>query len=121
VAIATAPDKRTAIVWRWYVAVVLREDSPGRIGLWEPGHGIVHAIPARHYPARQPGTREYASAGLKGSEWRVSGPVVENPADAPVELDEMSALVDDNNLWSSAFGPPHDYVRREPLALRCVR
>ena len=108
VAVATATDGRSAIVWRWYDAVVLGDDSPGRVQLWEPGHGVVDASKTVHYEARPPGARAYASAGLHGSEWRVSGPVVENPADAEVELDEVRAFFDDTGLWRSAFGDAHD-------------
>jgi hypothetical protein len=104
VAIATAADGRSAVVWRWYDAVVLGDDRPVRVQLWEPGHGVVDATQTVHYRSRPPGARAYASAGLHGSEWRVSGPVVENPADAEVELDEVRALFDDNGLQSSAFG-----------------
>jgi hypothetical protein len=48
VALATMHDERTGIVWRWYDAVVVGENSPGRVRLWEPRHGALVATPFRH-------------------------------------------------------------------------
>src|SRR5579871_5995699 len=51
VAVAAA-DGAEAVVWRWYDAVVLGEDS-GLVRMWEPAHGEVTARPRRagqHYP-----------------------------------------------------------------------
>ena len=73
VAIATAPDGDEVVVWRWYDAVVLG-DEDGSVRLWEPAHGEVLATPRPSYAPRRPGTRAYASAGLPGADWWVTGP-----------------------------------------------
>jgi len=104
VAVATDADGRAVVVWRWYDAVILDGQDPDAIRLWEPAHGEVTAVGTDFYSARSRGTRAYASAGLRGAEWRVSGPVVEDPRDARVELDEVRALYEDNGMWPSAFG-----------------
>ena len=67
VAVAAAPDRAEAVVWRWYDAVVLGEET-GRVRLWEPAHGEVVAHPRRAGLHRQPGTRAYLSAGLPGAD-----------------------------------------------------
>jgi hypothetical protein len=102
IAIATAPDGTRAVVWRWFDAVILDGANRNSVRLWEPGHGVVSARGNNHYQPRVPGSRAYASAGLPGDEWQVSGPVVDEPSDAGVELDEVRALYDDNGMWSSA-------------------
>jgi hypothetical protein len=86
------------VVWRWYDAVVL-DASDESVRLWEPAHGEVLAVRRRaglDYPV---GSRAYASAGLPGADWWVCGPVVSNPADAEVDLDEVVRLYTDNDLW----------------------
>ena len=87
VAVATAPDGAEAVVWRWYDAVVLGEET-GLIRLWEPSHGEVVAQPRRAQQPR-PGTRAYLSAGLPGADWWVAGAAVARAEDADVELDEV--------------------------------
>jgi hypothetical protein len=103
VAVATAPDGRSVVVWRWYDVVILHGEAGTSLRLWEPGHGEVDARGNAHYRPRNPGSRAYASAGLRGGDWWVSGPIVDNPGDAAVELDEVRALYDVNHMWSSAF------------------
>lgn len=104
VAVATAPDGRGVIVWRWFDAVVLGRYEPDLVRLWEPAHGEVVAQlrdPAQHV---EPGARVYASSGLPGADWWVAGPVAVTPEGAVVELHEVDALYGDNDLWTSAFG-----------------
>ena len=45
VAVTAAADGAEAVVWRWYDAVVLGEET-GLVRLWEPAHGEVVGIPA---------------------------------------------------------------------------
>jgi hypothetical protein len=89
VAVATAADGAEAVVWRWYDAVILGEES-GLVRLWEPAHGEVAARSRRARQHRQPGTRAYLSAGLPGADWWVAGAVVAMAEDADVELAEVS-------------------------------
>lgn len=103
VAIATALDDRSIVVWRWFDTVILDGSDGASVRLWEPGHGEIIALESEHFQPRSPGTRAYASTGLRGTHWWVSGPVVENPSHADVELDDVRALYDNNGLWSSAF------------------
>lgn len=97
VAVATAPDGSEVVVWRWYDAVVLGEET-GLIRLWEPSHGEVVAQP-RHAQQRPPGTRAYLSAGLPGADWWVAGAVAARAEDADVELDEVERFYDEHDLW----------------------
>jgi hypothetical protein len=97
VAIATAPDDSEMVVWRWYDAVVLGEQS-GLIRLWEPAHGEVVAQPRRALQ-RPPGTRAYLSGGLPGADWWVAGSVAAMAEDADVELDEVERFYDEHDLW----------------------
>jgi hypothetical protein len=103
VAVATAVDRRSAIVWRWFDAVILSSSDGTSVRLWEPRHGEISALETEHYQPRVAGTRAYISTGLRGSNWWVSGPVVDNPSHADVELDDVRALYDSNGMWSSAF------------------
>jgi hypothetical protein len=98
VAVATAPNGSEVVVWRWYDAVVLGEES-GLIPMWEPAHGEVVAHPRCGQLLRPPGTRAYLSAGLPGADWWVAGAVVARAEDADVELDEVRRFYDDHNLW----------------------
>lgn len=104
VAIATAADGREAVVWRWFDAVVLGSEHAGSVRLWEPGHGEVIARAHERYVPQTPGSRAYASAGLPGAEWWVSGPATTQPQRAEVELGAVRSLFDDNNMWSAVFG-----------------
>jgi len=88
VAVAAAADGTEAVVWRWYDAVVIGEES-GLVRLWEPAHGEVVASPRHANLPRQPGTRAYLSAGLPGADWWVAGAAVARAEDADVELDEV--------------------------------
>jgi hypothetical protein len=99
-----AAVERTAIVWRWFDVVVLGESPRGSVIVWEPGHGEVEAHPTEQYVPREPGSRAYASAGLGDDGWQVTGPVVSDPGRAQVDLDDLRALYDDNDLWGSVFG-----------------
>jgi len=63
VAVATTPQGTEAVVWRWYDAVVLGEES-GLIRMWEPSHGEVVAQPRRAQQPGHPGTRAYLIAEL---------------------------------------------------------
>ncbi len=99
VAVTAAADGTEAVVWRWYDAVVLGEET-GLVRLWEPAHGEVVAHPRRAEQHRQPGTRAYLSAGLPGAGWWVAGAAVANAADADVELDEVARFCTERDLWS---------------------
>jgi len=99
VAVATAPDSSEVVVWRWYDAVVLGEET-GLIRLWEPSHGEVVAQP-RRTQQRPPGTRAYLSAGLPGADWWVAGAVAARAEDADVELDEVERFYDERDLWNN--------------------
>ncbi len=98
VAVATASHGPEAVVWRWYDAVVLGEET-GLVRLWEPAHGEVVARPRSARQQRQPGTRAYLSAGLPGADWWVAGAAVANPEDADVELDEVGRFCVERGLW----------------------
>jgi hypothetical protein len=98
VAIAAAADGAEAVVWRWYDAVVLGEES-GLVRLWEPAHGEVVAHSRRDQQHRQPGTRAYLSAGLPGADWWVAGPAVAEAEDADVELDEVGRFCTEHGPW----------------------
>lgn len=100
VAVATAPDGAEVVIWRWYDAVVLGEDS-GLVRLWEPAHGEVMARPRRAGPAPLPGSRAYASAGLPGADWWVAGAVAARAQDADVELDEVERFFSEHDLWNA--------------------
>lgn len=103
VAIATGPTGSEVVVWRWYDAVVLDTADDGSVRLWEPGHGEVIARPRASFEQREPGSRSYASAGLPGAEWWVAGSVNSAPHSPDVELGDVTALYDDNNLWPTVF------------------
>ena len=98
VAVAAATDGAEAVVWRWYDAVVLGEET-GLVRLWEPAHGEVVAHPRRAGLHRQPGTRAYLSAGLPGADWWVAGAAVAMAQDADVELDEVGRFCTEHGLW----------------------
>jgi hypothetical protein len=66
VAVAEIPGN-SAVVWRWYDAVVLGDEA-GSVRLWEPAHGEVVARRRRPRQRYAPGTRAYLSAGLPGAE-----------------------------------------------------
>jgi hypothetical protein len=101
VAVATSSSGAEAVVWRWYDAVVLGEDS-GVVRLWEPGHGEVLAQVRQAGQHYQPGTRAYLSAGLPGADWWVGGATVARAEDADVELDEVDRFCTEHGLWPSA-------------------
>jgi len=98
VAVAAAADGTEAVVWRWYDAVVLGEES-GLVRLWEPAHGEVVARPRRAEQDRQPGTRAYLSAGLPGADWWLAGAAVAKAEDADVELGEVERFCTEHRLW----------------------
>jgi hypothetical protein len=98
VAVAAAADGAEAVVWRWYDAVILGEET-GVVRLWEPAHGEVVAHPRRAEQHRQPGTWAYLSAGLPGADWWVAGTAVAEAEDADVELDEVARFCTEHNLW----------------------
>jgi hypothetical protein len=97
VAVAAADGAET-VVWRWYDAVILGEES-SLVRLWEPAHGEVLAHSRRAQQHRQPGTRAYLSAGLPGADWWVAGPTVAKAEDADVELDEVERFCTEHGLW----------------------
>lgn len=107
VALATRPGARARIVWRWYDAVVIAEGDEGTVPLWEPAHGEVEATPRPGYRSCEPGERAYASAGLPGAAWWVTGRVGDGPGAAAAELDEVDALYRQNDLWPTVF-PEHE-------------
>lgn len=100
VAVATAPGHSEVVVWRWYDAVVLGEET-GLIRLWEPSHGEVIAQPRRPKLPRPPGTRAYVSAGLPGADWWVAGAAAATAEDADVELDEVERFYTERDLWNA--------------------
>ncbi len=98
VATATALDGAEAVVWRWYDAVVVGEET-GLVRLWEPAHGEVVARPrhaGRHW---QPGTRAYLSAGLPGADWWVADAATAKAEDADVELKEVERFCAERGIW----------------------
>jgi hypothetical protein len=99
VAIAPGADGHDRLVWRWFDAVVL-ERTEGGFRVWEPGHGEVLARPRDVAASPEPGSRAYASAGLPGADWWLSGPAVPSAGLADVEVDEVVRFLDDNGLWS---------------------
>lgn len=99
VAVATVPDGTGAVVWRWYDAVVLGEET-GQIRLWEPSHGEVVAQSRSPQQALRPGTRAYLSAGLPGAAWWVAGAAAARAEDADVELDEVERFYTERDLWN---------------------
>lgn len=99
VAVATAPDGTEAVVFRWYDAVVLGEQS-NLIRLWEPSHGEVVAQPRPAQQRRRRGTRAYLSAGLPGADWWVAGAAVDRAEDAEVELEEVTRFCTEHDLWN---------------------
>lgn len=104
VAVATSPDERDVVVWRWYDAVVLGEEAGDSVRLWEPAHGDVVARRRRSEEQYEPGQRAYLSAGLPGAGWWIAGAVVARPEEADVELDEVERLYTENGLWAASFG-----------------
>jgi len=100
VAVANQPGSSGVVVWRWYDAVVLGQES-GMIRLWEPAHGEVIAQRRREYQQRTPGARAYLSAGLPDADWWVAGPVVTKAEDAEVELAEVDRFYTERDLWNS--------------------
>jgi hypothetical protein len=92
VALAAGPTGEV-VLWRWYDAVVLGEES-GQVRLWEPAHGEVLAQPRRPGQPLAAGSRAYASAGLPGADWWVAGPGQDD-----VELEEVAAFYEEHGLW----------------------
>jgi hypothetical protein len=103
VAVATGPTGSEAVVWRWYDAVVLGLEDDGSVRLWEPAHGEVLAQRRASFNHHCLGARAYASSGLPGADWWVAGSAIVDPRDADVELDDVHALYDDNQLWPEVF------------------
>jgi hypothetical protein len=101
VAVAAAAGGAEAVVWRWYDAVVLGEET-GLVRLWEPAHGEVVAQPRRAGLPYQRGTRAYLSAGLPGAGWWVAGVAAGNAEKADVELDEVARFCTQHDLWPGA-------------------
>lgn len=102
VAVASAPECKDTVVWRWFDAVVLGHDPDGSVQLWEPGHGHILARPRPSYEAQSTGSRVYASAGLPGAEWWVADTTARGPR-ATVELDAVGSLFTENGLWAAVF------------------
>jgi hypothetical protein len=98
VAVAIAADGAETVVWRWYDAVIIGEET-GLVRLWEPAHGEVVAHSRRAQQRRQPGTRAYLSAGLPGADWWVAGAAAAKAEDADVELDEVERFCTEHGLW----------------------
>jgi hypothetical protein len=97
VAVTETPDAGSLILWRWYDAVVLKQ-AANQVRLWEPGHGEVLAQPRTLEDVYPVGTRAYASAGLRGADWWVEGPVTA-VEDATVAIDEVLAFYTEHDLW----------------------
>lgn len=102
VAVAEVPGGSSAVVWRWYDAVVLGDEA-GSVRLWEPAHGEVAAQRRRPQQQYEAGTRAYLSAGLPGAPWWVAGRAVDRAEQADVELDEVGRLYTEQGLWNSVF------------------
>ena len=100
VAVAGAAGASPAVVWRWYDAVVLGPAVDRALRLWEPAHGEVVARARPSCPGLTPGSRAWASAGLPGADWWVTGGTDGAP---DVELAEVDALYAEHGLWSSVF------------------
>ena len=103
VAIATGQSGADAVVWRWYDAVILGQESDGSVRLWEPAHGEVLAQARASYEKQDPGSRAYASAGLPGASWWVAGSTSGKPSTANVELGDVEAMYTTNGLWPAVF------------------
>jgi hypothetical protein len=103
VAVASRPNTPDLVVWRWYDAVVLGSTADGSVRLWEPAHGEVFAQSRASYRPQEPGTRAYASAGLPGAEWWVACSASESSTTAAVDLNEVSNLYTEHDLWDKAF------------------
>lgn len=102
VAVAEDPGGSSAVVWRWYDAVVLGDEA-GSTRLWEPAHGEVAASRRRPQQRLDAGSRAYLSAGLPGAPWWVAGRAVDRAEEADVELDEVERLYTGQGLWDSVF------------------
>jgi hypothetical protein len=103
VAIATGPDGADVVVWRWFDAVVLGPEDDGCVRLWEPAHGEVVARARSTYQRQEPGSRAWASSGLPGAQWWVTGGADGAPAAGEIDLAEVDALYTGNGLWSAVF------------------
>jgi hypothetical protein len=99
VAIATAPDQREFVVWRWFDAVVT-DRTEATVTLWEPNHGVVVAQARDPQQVPAPGSRAYLSSGLPGAQWWLAGPVVERAESAEVELAEVEDFFTSHGLWN---------------------
>lgn len=99
VAIAAGAEGGGRVVWRWFDAVVLGLTG-GRFRLWEPGHGEVLAELRPTAAAPDPGSRAYASAGLPGADWWLTGPTVARAELAEVDVAEVARFLNDNGLLS---------------------
>jgi hypothetical protein len=102
VAVGTAPDGSQVVVWRWYDAVVLGEET-GLVRMWEPSHGEVLAQRRVTHQHQQVGTRAYLSAGLPGADWWVAGRATADAESAAVELGEVARLYTESDLWQSVI------------------
>jgi hypothetical protein len=102
VAIASAPGSSDVLVWRWYDAVVLGDETRS-VQMWEPAHGTVLGMPRRAQQRYVPGARAYLSRGLPGAEWWVAGPAVDIAERADVELDEVLRFYSHAHLWQTVF------------------
>jgi hypothetical protein len=102
VAVAQVPGGPSAVVWRWYDAVVLGDEA-GSTRLWEPAHGEVVASRRRPQQRLEAGSRAYLSAGLPGAPWWVAGRAADRAEEADVELDEVERLYTEHGLWDSVF------------------
>ena len=89
-------------------AALMRHPSPVltncRDFVPRPPYGEVVAQPRASYVQQDPGSRAYASAGLPGAEWWVTGSAGGASDSADVELDDVAALDAENDLWPAAFG-----------------
>jgi len=106
VAVAAGRNTPVVVVWRWYDAVVLGSTDDGAVRLWEPAHGEVVARARSTYVTQEPGSRAFASAGLPGAAWWVTGICGQQPSAASVDLEELVAFYNDNDLWATAFDLP---------------
>lgn len=100
VALARTRAGTEVVVWRWYDAVVLGEESD-LVRLWEPAHGEVLARPRTTGSRPEPGTRAYLSAGLPGADWWVAGSARGGATVVDVELAEVARFWSEHGLWAS--------------------
>ncbi len=106
VAVTSGLDVPEVVVWRWFDAVVVGPTDNGLVPMWEPTHGQITAHARESYEAQEPGFRAYASAGLPGADWWVACAVTKYPEGMAADLEHVTTLYNENDLWRSALDVP---------------